>query len=91
MNERTTDKPPDASNVERNINRLALERGALFDKSGVSFGLTPVEQQRLSNIERELDECFLARRRLRAERTARRFDTESPFARRSARRGAATP
>jgi hypothetical protein len=73
-------KPPGAdstansSNLERNIQRLTDERGALFDRAGASFGLSAPDQQRLSSIERELDECFLARRRLRAERDARRFD-----------------
>ena len=87
MNERSVDKPFDVPNLERNINRLTLERGALFDKAGASFGLTAVEQQRLSSIERELDECFLARRQLRAERDSRRFDTGMPF-RRNLRREA---
>jgi hypothetical protein len=68
----------DAASITRQVNRLAIERGALFDKAGVSFGLSNVEQQRLSNIERQLDECFGARRRLRAERDARRFDREQP-------------
>ncbi len=78
MNERNAGVAVDAASITRQVNRLANERGALFDKAGVSFGLSNVEQQRLSNIERELDECFGARRRLRAERDARRFDRELP-------------
>jgi hypothetical protein len=89
MSERSVDKAPDAPNIERSINRLAVERGALFDKAAATFGLTAVEQQRLSNIERELDECFLARRQLRAERDSRRFDGGMPF-RRNLRREAAS-
>ncbi len=81
MNERSVDKPADASNLERSINRLAVERGALFDKAGASFGLSAVEQLRLNSIERELDECFVARRRLRAERDARRFESGLVFRR----------
>ena len=87
MNDRDTGRAPDASGLERNINRLAVERGALFDRAGTSFGLSAVDQQRLSNIERELDECFVARRRLRAERDSRRFDSGLPF-RRPGREGA---
>ena len=90
MTECSADKALDASGLERNINRLAVERGALFDRAGATFGLSAVDQQRLSGIERELDECFLARRRLRAERDARRFDGDLPFRRRFARREAAS-
>jgi len=89
MTDRSADKAPDGPNLERNINRLVVERGALFDKAGASFGLTAVEQQRLHMVERELDECFLARRQLRAERDSRRFDAGMPF-RRSLRREAAS-
>ena len=90
MNERGADKGFDAPGLERNINRLAVERGALFDKAGATLGLSAAEQTRLSSIERELDECFLARRRLRAERDARRFDGDLPFRGRFVRREAAT-
>jgi hypothetical protein len=75
------DKPTNASNLERSIERLTDERGALFDRAGAAFGLSAPDQQRLSTIERELDECFLARRRLRAERDARRFDAGMGFRR----------
>jgi hypothetical protein len=78
MNERSVDRAHDGPNLERSITRLAVERGALFDKSASSFGLSAVDQQRLAVIERELDECFLARRRLRAERDSRRFDGGMP-------------
>jgi hypothetical protein len=71
--------PAAARNLERQVARLVTERGALFDKAGSNFGLSTLEHQRLGAIERELDECFLIRRRLRAERDARRFDRENPF------------
>ncbi len=87
MSERSVEKTLDGPNLERNINRLAVERGALFDKAGATLGLSAIEQQRLNTIERELDECFLARRRLRAERDSRRFDGGMPF-RRNLRREA---
>jgi hypothetical protein len=86
-NEHSADRAHEAPNLERSISRLADERGALFDKSGASFGLTAVEQERLSVIERELDECFLARRRLRAERDSRRFDGGMSFRRGLRREG----
>jgi hypothetical protein len=64
------------------MTRLAAERGALFEKSGSNFGLSAKDQQRLTAIERELDECFVARRRNRAASDARRFDREGPVRRR---------
>jgi hypothetical protein len=79
--------PADAANLERRVNKLAVERGSLFDKAGTNFGLSTVEQERLNSIERELDECFLARRRLRAERDAQRFDRDRPFLPRASVRG----
>jgi hypothetical protein len=72
----------EGARLERQVNRLVDERGALFDKAGTSFGLSNVDQQRLHAIERELDDCFLARRRLQADRDARRFDRDDPFIRR---------
>ena len=78
---------PDTANLGRRVNRLATERGALFDKAGSSFGLCAMEQQRLAAIERELDECFLVRRQLRAARDAQRFDCENPLLGRGSRRG----
>jgi hypothetical protein len=74
-----SDRPVDAASLRRRVNQLATERGALFEKAGASFGLSRVDQQRLGTIERELDQCFLARRRLRAERDARRFDRDRPL------------
>jgi hypothetical protein len=81
-----SDRPVDAAGLRRRVNQLATERGALFDKAGASFGLSRVDQQRLSTIERELDQCFVARRRLRAERDARRFDRDVPLVPRAFRR-----
>jgi hypothetical protein len=80
------DGPADGASLEKQIGRLANERGALFDKSGVSFGLSGLDQERLGTIERELDECFLARRRLRADRDARRFVLGGSFLPRTSRR-----
>ena len=74
--------------LDRHMTRLAEERGALFDKAGSLSGLSESEQHRLKSVERELDECFLARRRQRAQHDARRFDTELPVARRPAKRDA---
>jgi hypothetical protein len=64
------------------MTRLAAERGSLFEKAGSNFGLSASDQQRLTTIERELDECFLARRRNRAATDARRFDRDLPISRR---------
>jgi hypothetical protein len=69
--------------LAQQLNRLATERGALFDKAAGRFGLSGVDQQRLHAIERELDECFLARRRQRAARDARRFERDGPLIRRA--------
>jgi hypothetical protein len=66
--------------LERRVNRLASERAALFDKSGASFGLSAADQERLSAIERELDDCFVLRRTHRAARNAQRFATFAPSA-----------
>jgi hypothetical protein len=84
------DAATDAASLERQVSRLATERGALFDKAGASFGLSGADQQRLGAIERELDECFLARRRLRAVRDARRFDRDGPLLPRPVRRSPAS-
>ncbi len=70
-------------NIERNLNRLANERTALFTRSGQSFGLTPADQNRLKVVERELDECFGALREIRAVRDATRFSREDPVVRRA--------
>jgi hypothetical protein len=68
-----------AVNLERRVNQLASERAVLFDRAGIRYGLSTTDQERLRSIERELDECFLDRRRSRAASEARRFD---PLARR---------
>lgn len=65
--------PADQASLERRVNRLANERSALFERAGTNFGLSSTEQQRLTSIERELDECFLVRRRQRAARDLQRF------------------
>ena len=65
--------------LDRRLNRLASERTALFDKARVNFGLCVADQGRLHSIERELDECFLARRAIRAALDAQRFDRGHPF------------
>jgi Protein of unknown function (DUF2630) len=67
--------------LDRLMTRLASERGVLFDKAGATLGLSDTEQQRLKVVERELDECFLERRRRRAVRDAHRFDRDTPIAR----------
>jgi len=63
-------------NIEVRVNKLVAARAALFEKSGASFGLSETDQEKLKGIERELDECFLARRQERALRDAARFDRE---------------
>jgi hypothetical protein len=68
--------------LEREVNKLVSERASLFDKAGASHGLSNIDQQRLGAIERELDEAFLERRRLRADRDMQRFDRDRPFIRR---------
>lgn len=81
----------DRGSVERNLSRLASERTALFTRSGQSFGLTVVDQNRLKVVERELDEAFNALREMRAVRDASRFSREDPVVRRAiARDGAAS-
>jgi len=69
----SSDATGDAPNLERQVGRLVRERAELFGKAGALFGLSRTDQQRLVAIERELDECFLIRRRERATRDARRF------------------
>jgi hypothetical protein len=69
------------SELDRRATRLAAERGVLFEKAGTNAGLSVEDQQRLKTIERELDECFLARRRQRAVHDAHRFDRDLPILR----------
>jgi hypothetical protein len=63
--------------LDQRMTRLANERGALFEKAGTSAGLAANDHERLKSIERELDECFLVRRRMRATDDARRFENET--------------
>jgi hypothetical protein len=70
-----------ASDLDRRMERLATERGVLFEKAGGRNGLSDADQQRLKVVERELDECFLARRQQRALHDARRFDRDLPIPR----------
>jgi hypothetical protein len=72
--------------LDRLMTRLATERGALFDKAGTNSGLSRAEQERLKVIERELDECFLERRRKRAVRDSYRFERDTPILRGAALR-----
>jgi hypothetical protein len=59
--------------LERRVKELTAERTALFEKASIGSGLSARDQQRLHAIERELDECFIARRRQRAARELHRF------------------
>jgi Protein of unknown function (DUF2630) len=70
------DATAEHSNLEQRVGRLANERTDLFEKAGASFGLSRVDRQRLSAIERELDECFVIRRQRRAIGEAHRFSSE---------------
>ena len=70
------DSHADQANLERRVNRLATERGALFDKAGATFGLSGPDQARLNAVERELDECFVLRRQQRAARDVHRFSRD---------------
>jgi hypothetical protein len=81
------DEAGDSASLERRVNRLATERSALFDRAGAHSGLSNAQQERLRSIERELDECFLARRRMRAVCDARRFDPYARLPHRPGRRG----
>ena len=61
MSERSDDKASREQGRE-----LASERMALFGAAGANAGRTAAVQARLTAIERELDECFLAVREQRA-------------------------
>ena len=67
MSERSDDKAKTARKVER----LAAERQALFGAAGANAGRTAAVQARLTAIEQELDQCFLAVREA-ARRSRRR-------------------
>jgi hypothetical protein len=69
----TADGVADQADLKRRVNSLANERSALFEKAGTNFGLSASDHQRLNAIERELDECFRARRQQRAVRDNQRF------------------
>jgi hypothetical protein len=72
----------EVSNTERRIERLSAERIALFARASASVDpSSDSDRSRLKAIERELDECFLLLRRLRAARDASRFDGEAPVLR----------
>ena len=80
----------DRGSIERSVTRLASERSILFTRSGTSFGLSAVDQNRLRVVERELDECFGALREMRAVRDATRFSREDPVVRRAITRNGET-
>jgi hypothetical protein len=63
----------DEANLDRRVNRLANERLTMFERASENFGFSAAEHDRLTTVERELDECFLTRRRLRAARNLQRF------------------
>jgi hypothetical protein len=70
---RNLDATTDASGLDRRVNRLAAERATLFSRAAAHPGLSQTQRQRVKDIERELDECFVLRRQQRAARDARRF------------------
>jgi hypothetical protein len=74
------------ASLERNVNRLAAERTALFSRSSNRMGLSPADQNRLRLIERELDESFTSLRRVRAALDVTRFAREDSVVRRAVRR-----
>jgi hypothetical protein len=71
-----SDRSDEKTNPARRVERLAAERLALFGAAGANAGRTAVMQSRLTAIERELDECYLAVREQRAARDAARFTQE---------------
>jgi hypothetical protein len=75
----TSEPMSDRAGLERRLAKLSTERTELFALAGTAAGLSKADQARLGAVERELDECFLAVRRLRAERDARRFTLEGPM------------
>jgi hypothetical protein len=62
--------------LDQRMARPADERGAVFEKLGTNTGLARSGSERLESIARELDECFLVRRHMRADEDARRFESE---------------
>ena len=81
MSERSDDKAKSARKVEQ----LVAERQALFGAAGANAGRTAAVQARLTAIEQELDQCFLAVREARAVRDAARFTNEDQLLRRGIR------
>ena len=81
MSERTEDK----ASPQRRVEKLASERMALLASAGANSGRTAVAQARLTAVERELDEAFIAVREQRAVRDAARFTNEDRLLRRGIR------
>ena len=79
----------ESDRLEHQVEQLVNERSALFDKA--RNGLSAADQQRLGAVERELDECFVERRRLRAVRDADRFDNRRFIRRRTLPRPGSQP
>ena len=77
------DRGSERAALERRVARLAADRTTLFRAANTLGGLSPEQQQRLTIAERELDECYTALRRDRAQRESRRFERDLPFGRRS--------
>jgi hypothetical protein len=71
-----TERSNDNSSPARRLERLASERTALFASGALNAGRTAEAQARLSAIERELDEAYIALRSQRAVRDAERFTNE---------------
>ena len=74
-----TEDGSDKASLERRLTKLTTERTSLFALAGTAAGLSKADQARLGAVEREIDECFIAVRQLRAVRDARRFTLEGPL------------
>jgi hypothetical protein len=74
-----TEDGTDRASLERRLTKLTTERTALFALAGTTAGLSKADHARLGLVEREIDECFIAVRRMRAARDARRFTLEGPL------------
>jgi len=77
------DRSDDTSSPARRLERLASERTALFATGALNAGRSADEQARLSDIEREIDETYIALRSQRAVRDAERFTNEERRIRKS--------
>jgi hypothetical protein len=62
--------------LARRLTKLTAERAVLFGQAGSSAKLSKENRTRLAAVERELDECYHAMRRQRAQRDAERFTRE---------------